>query len=187
MFGFLSLTMIVQEFLPVIRFDSQGWVLEAHIFLPWSLFYVLALAVPYPVMLFFALAVGFMWDARWLTPVGSEEADLAFGSSVVLFAVLGSFMQGIRPLFRRGHWALPVLMVGLAVLFQMICQYLLLNFHRGRFFFSAEIWFKMVFSSVSAMVLAPVLLLVISRVAKKCGYQLEFEQFMFRRVYGHQI
>ena len=72
-------------------------------------------------------------------------------------------------------------------MFQLIFEYLLLNFQRGKFYFAAEIWFKMVLTSFAAMVLAPLLLLIISRVAKKCGYQLEFEQFMFRRVYGHQI
>lgn len=187
MFLVLLVTMVAQLFLPVLKFQSAGMTLEAHIFLPWSLFYVLALAVPYPVMLFFAVAVGFMWDAHWMTPRGGSDGEMLFGLSVALFAVMGSLVHGVRPLFRRGHWALPILMVGLAVLFQMIFEYLLLNFQRSNFYFPAEIWFKMVLTSFAAMLMAPILLLIISRIAKKCGYQLEFEQFMFRRVYGHQI
>ena len=137
-------------------------------------------------MLFFSVVLGFMWDAHWMTPRGGDD-DLVFGLSAVLFFLLGSFVHGVRPLFSRGHWVLPILMVGLAVLIQLICEYLLMNFQRGRFQFSGEVWFKMVLTSFTAMVLAPLLLLIISKVAKKSGYQLEFEQFMFRRVYGHQI
>ena len=186
MFLMLVLALLLQLFLPVISFQSSNFTYEAHVYLPWSFFYVLALAVPYPVMLFFSITLGFLWDAHWMTPRGGE-ADPAFGLSAVFFFLLGSFVHGVRPLFRRGHWVLPILMVGLAVLIQLICEYLLMNFQRGRFEFSGEIWFKMVLTSFTAMVLAPLLLLIISKVAKKSGYQLEFEQFMFRRVYGHQI
>ena len=76
MFLLLMLTMLGQLFLPVIKFQSAGMTLEAHIFLSWSLFYVLALAVPYPVMLFFAVTIGFMWDAHWMTP---RDGGLTFG------------------------------------------------------------------------------------------------------------
>ena len=182
MFGFLVLAMMIQEFLPIIQFAG----IKILILLPWAFFYVIALTVPYPVMLFFALATGFMWDARHGLPM---DAHLPFGTRIILFSLMGSFMQGIRPLFQRGHWFLPVVMVGFAVLFHRISEYLLICFAEGSFEFSAQIWMTMIATAGAAMVLAPFLLLVISRVAKRCGYQLEFEQFMFKRAYshGHQI
>ncbi len=182
MFVFLILTMVVQEFLPILQFGGM----KVFILLPWAFFYVIALTVPYPVMLFFAFSAGFMWDARHGLPM---DPHLPFGSRVILFALLGSFMQGIRPLFQRGQWFLPVVMVGFAILFQRITEYLLICFVEGDFQFSTQIWMTMITSAGAAMVLAPILLIVISRVAKRCGYQLEFEQFMFRRAYshGHQI
>lgn len=182
MFVFLILAMMIQEFLPVMSLGG----IKILLLMPWSFFYVIALTVPYPVMLFFALATGFMWDARYALPL---ESPLPFGTRVILFALMGSFMQGIRPLFQRGHWFLPVIMVGLAVLFQRISEFLLISFTAGNFQFSAEIWMTMIATSIAAMLVAPFLLIIISRVAKRCGYQLEFEQFMFRRAYshGHQI
>ncbi|MEM1296668.1 MAG: hypothetical protein AAGH89_14970 [Verrucomicrobiota bacterium] len=182
MFVFLILAMMIQEFLPVMSLGS----IKILFLMPWSFFYVIALTVPYPVMLFFALATGLMWDARHGLPL---ESPLPFGTRVILFALMGSFMQGIRPLFQRGHWFLPVIMVGLAVLFQRISEFLLICFTAGDFQFSAEIWMTMIATAGAAMLIAPFLLIIISRVAKRCGYQLEFEQFMFKRAYshGHQI
>ena len=180
MFLFMVLAMIVQVMLPSISF-AYG----AHIYLLPTMFYVLALAVPYPVMLLFALLTGVAWDAGHHVYPGGADADLTFGFSVVTFALLGTFIQGIRPLFRRGRWELPVLMIGLAVLIQLVTEYLLINFRRGGFIFPAENWFKMVSTSGIAMLIAPILLVVISQIARKCGYQLEIEQFMFRKVYGH--
>ncbi len=182
MFGFLILAMMIQEFLPALHFSG----IKALILLPWAFFYVIALTVPYPVMLFFALATGFMWDARYGLPM---DPHLPFGTRVILFALMGSFMQGIRPLFQRGHWFLPVVMVGIMVLFQRISEYLLICFAEGGFQFSPQVWMTIITTAGAAMVLAPFLLLIISRVAKRCGYQLEFEQFMFKRAYtyGHQI
>jgi len=184
MFVLLILSMMLQEFMPRLEI-SVGGTIELLILLPWVVFYSLALTVPFPVMLSFALVLGFMWDARMQFPM--ETPDFAFGTSIVLFALLGSLMQGIRPLFRKGHWMLPVFMVGIAVFFQLVFQYLLINFQRGHFFISGEIWFKVVLTAGSAMVLAPFLLTFVSMIAKRCGYQLEFEKTMFRSVYGHQI
>lgn len=180
----LILSMMVQEFVPNVEL-KMGATFEIMILVPWVVFYTLALTVPFPVMLSFAFVVGFMWDARYQVPL--ETADMAFGTSIVLFALMGCLMQGIRPLFRKGHWMLPVFMVGIAVFFKLIFEYLLLNFQRGHFFVSGEIWFKVVLAAGSAMVLAPFLLTLISLVAKRCGYRLEFEKTMFRNPYGHQI
>jgi hypothetical protein len=78
-------------------------------------------------------------------------------------------------------------MVGLAILLQLASQYLLLSFRRGSFEFSSELWLTVVFTSMAAMALSPVLFWLNSRIARRCGYQLEIEQFTFRRSYGHQI
>ncbi len=180
----LVLALMVQEFVPNLAL-RLGATLEIPVLLPWVVFYTLALTVPFPVMLGFALVLGFSWDARHLIPL--EVPDLAFGSSILLFALLGSLVQGIRPLFRKGHWILPIVMVGIAVFFHLVFQYLVLSFQRGQFFISAEIWFKMLLAGGVAMVLAPFLLTLISLVAQRCGYRLEYEKTLFRKPYAYQI
>jgi len=185
MFVLFWVMMIAQEFLAPWTVTTMFGVAEVYFFLPWVFFYSMALAVPYPLMVAFAALAGFTWDARWQVP--GDSLDLPFGSSIVLFVVFGSVVQGIRPLFRRGNWLLPVIMVGLAVFFQLASQYLLLSFRRGSFEFSSELWFTVVFTSVASMALSPVLFWLNSRIARRCGYELEIEQFTFRRSYGHQI
>jgi len=183
MFLLLLLSMIVQEFLPFIHFEA-GMTFEAMILLPWVVFYVLALAVPYPVLVGFAFVAGFMFDARHQVPVG----DFAFGTTIVLFVILGSLVHGVRPLFRRGNWIAPVVMVGVAVLLQLAFEYLLMSFRRGEIFISTEIWLKMILTSLVTVVLTPFLLALITQIAKRCGYQLEIEQFMFRKSsYGYPL
>jgi hypothetical protein len=176
---------VAQEFLTTLVLATPFGAAEVCFYLPWVFFYSLALAVPYPLMLVFAALTGFAWDARWQVP--ADVPDLPFGSSIVLFVIFGSVVQGIRPLFRRGNWFLPVIMVGLAILLQLASQYLLLSFRRGSFEFSSELWLTVVFTSMAAMALSPVLFWLNSRIARRCGYQLEIEQFTFRRSYGHQI
>ncbi len=185
MFLLFWATVIAQEFLsPWIVSTSSGDA-EVYCLLPWIFFYSLALAVPYPLMLAFAALTGFVWDSRWQVP--GDAPDLPFGSSIIFFVIFGSVLQGIRPLFRRGNWFLPVVMAGLAVLFQLVSQYLLLSFRRGSFEFSSELWLTVVFTSVASMALSPALFWLNSRIARRCGYQLEVEQFTFRRSYGYQI
>jgi hypothetical protein len=177
--------LIAQEFLTPLVVTTPFGPAEVWFYLPWVFFYSLALAVPYPLMLGFAAVTGFFWDARWQVP--GDLPDLPFGSTILLFVIFGSAVQGIRPLFRRGNWFFPVIMVGLAVMMQLVSQYLLLSFRRGSFEFSSELWLTVVFTSVAAMTLSPVLFWLNSRIARRCGYQLEVEQFTFRRSYGHQI
>jgi hypothetical protein len=182
----LGLTFVVQEFLAPWAIDTWFGPAEIFLFLPWVFFFALALAVPFPLMLGFAFLAGFGWDARWQVP--GDAPDLPFGTSVLLFAMFGSVLQGVRPLFRRGNWVLPVAMVGLAVLCQLVIQDLFLSFRRGHFEFSAELWLTLLGSSLAAMTLSPVLFWLNSRIARKCGYQLEIEQFTFRRsTYAYQI
>ncbi len=174
-----------QQLLDPLTLRVTGQSVSVWLILPWTFFYSLALAVPYPLMLLFAFVTGFIWDTLYQVPV--DQPDLAFGSSVALFALLGSFMQGVRPLFRRGNWFFPVFMVGLLVFVQLSVEYLLISLSRSSFDFSSQVWFEVLFSSMAAVLMAPLFLMVISRVAQETGYQLKYEQFTFRKSYGHQI
>ncbi|MBU6301736.1 MAG: hypothetical protein KGS60_09295 [Verrucomicrobia bacterium] len=184
-FVFFWVAMIAQEFLAPWIVSTPSGNVEVYCLLPWVFFFSLALAVPYPLMLVFAGLTGFIWDARWQVP--GDIPDLPLGSSIILFTVFGTLLQGIRPLFRRGNWVVPVVMCGLAVFLQLLSQDLLLSFRRSGFEFSGELWLTVLLTSVVSTALSPALFWLNSRVARRCGYQLEVGQFTFRRTYGQSI
>ena len=142
----------LQEFVPALDFAQH-----AQVLLPPAFFFCSALTVSFPMMLIFALFTGIVWDARHLPykpekPKAAEVQEMAlgvgaaelrsetgrqlpFGYSVVLFGIFGMLVQGIRPMFKRGRWELPVIMVGIATLSWLLIEYLLMSFLRGSFYF----------------------------------------------------
>ena len=158
----LALSFVVQEFLPVI-----DWAYHARILFVHTMFFCAAVTVPFPVMLLLALAVGFTWDARYYLPLG-DDGELVFGATILLFGLAGAFIQGVRPLFRRGRWELPVFMIGVAALGVQLAEYLVISFERGGLYFPPEIWFKMLTTALLSMLMAPVILLLRAAPASVC-------------------
>jgi len=170
---------VFQEFLPVV-----DWAYSARLLLVMPVFFSAAMTVPFPAMLALAALTGFVWDARYLFPGLPDSApaagDVAFGYSVLLCGMAGTFMQGIRPLFRRKRWGLPVLMVGFVTTLYLTLEYLLINFVRGGFFFPVEVWYKILTTSLLAMLVAPLLLFALYRLAKATGYRIRHEGIYYR-------
>lgn len=169
LFLIVALSFVVQEFLPVFESLYHARVLLVH-----TMFFCAAVTVPFPVMLLLALATGFVWDARYFVPF-PENGELVFGLTILLLGLAGSFIQGVRPLFRRGRWELPVFMIGFAALGVQMVEYLIISFERGGLYFPAEIWFKMLMTSLFSMLLAPVILLLLSLLAKKVDFRIRME------------
>lgn len=181
----LALSFVGQEFLPAIE-----WAYYARLLLVHTVFYCVAVTVPYPVMLLLAAATGFLWDARYYVPVhqtGSDQAELAFGFTMLLFGLFGSVIQGVRPLFRRGRWELPVIFIGICTFAGLVIQYLVISFHRGGLYLSTEMWFQMLMTSLFSMLASPLILLLLSRLAKWCGYRIRLEGITRRFSYGDSL
>ena len=199
-FVLLVLTFGMQEFIPPIEFAQQ-----ARLLLPPVFFFSSALSVPFPVMLCFAVFTGFVWDARHLPykpertkdPVatelvandlsergGTSSGDLPFGYSTFLFGVMGTVMQGIRPLFKRGRWEMPVIMVGLATFAWLSIEFLLMSFLRGSFLFPHGMWTKMITQSLLAMLVSPVILFLLHTFARTLHYEVRQEGLTYR-FYGN--
>lgn len=186
LFVLLGLSFLTQEFLPAIP-----WAYHARVLLVPVVFFASAIATPFPVMLLLAFSTGFLWDARHLvietassvaaTDGLATPASPAFGYSIVLYAVLGSLMQGIRPLFRRGRWELPVLMSGLATALLLLIEHLWFCFLRGRFFFSEDIWLNAGTTALLSMALSPLLFLLVHWISRLCGYQIRYETLQLKR------
>lgn len=190
----LLFTFMVQEFIPGLEIAQF-----ATLFLPAVFFFSASVAAPFSMMLLLAFITGFIWDARNLPGVmeslsGAEDvfgtgADvelgagshpLPFGLSIVLFGMLGTLLQGIRPLFKRGRLELPVLMVGLAVFVWLMSQYLIITFLRGSLQFPVGVWSKMITDSLLAMLAAPLIFLLLYSLARLSSYEIKYEGLRYR-------
>ncbi len=186
----LLLTFVVQEFVPGISMAHH-----ATLLLPPVFFFTAAVAVPFPMMLILAFITGFIWDARHL-PAATETvkagADtlisgamaapelvsgggLGIGISIIIFGLLGTFLQGVRPLFKRGRVELPVLLVGFTTFIWLLLEYLIQTFLRGSLFFPTAIWTKMVTDTMLAMLASPLLFLLLYSLAGLSRYEIKYE------------
>ncbi|HEX2748085.1 MAG TPA: hypothetical protein VHM91_08810 [Verrucomicrobiales bacterium] len=190
LFVLMATGFVVQDFIPDI-----DWAWHARIFAVPVIFFACAISLPFSVMLFFAFATGFVWDAlnhisvnfpdvtRAMVEVGAapQGPGGAFGFSIFLYALLGSLMHGIRPLFRRGRWELPVLMTGAGTFLLLSMEYLFINFRRAGFSMPVEVWYHIGATAVLSMIIAPFVFFVIDRLAKLSGYSIRYEGLNYRR------
>ena len=195
-FFLLLITFGLQEFIPPIEFAQQ-----ARVLLPPVFFFSASLSVPFPVMLCLALFTGLVWDARHLPykeekvkmkPVTelistelsekatSQSGDLMFGYSTILFGILGTLMQGLRPLFKRGRWEVPVIMVGITTCAWLLVEYMLMSFLRGSFIFHPGMWTKIMANSLLAMLVSPVILFFLHTFARTLHYEVRHEGLTYR-------
>jgi hypothetical protein len=189
LFVVLCLSFVAQEFLPAV-----SWAYDARLFIVPVVFAGCSVSLPFASMLAFAFFTGFVWDGRHLVEnfpsilpsnlgLAPENVRLnpAFGTSILYYAIIGGLMQGIRPLFRRGRWELPVLMTGVATGVLLVVEYLLLSFLRGSFDFSKETWFNIGTTSLLSLIISPLLFLFIHWLAKASEYRIRYEGLNLRR------
>ncbi|MES2708858.1 MAG: hypothetical protein V4726_19850 [Verrucomicrobiota bacterium] len=205
LFILTGFSLILQDFIPV--FD---WAYHSRILIVPVVFFACAVSVPYPVMLMLAFSTGFVWDARNLInpdyaeklapglltgnlhfgDIGQAAFQLetavphsgaSFGFTIFLYGLLGSLMQGIRPLFRRGRWELPVLMTGVGTFLLLLLDYLWINFRRGGFVFPVEVWYYLLTTALLSMFVAPLVFFLIDCLAKLSGYRIRYTGLTNRR------
>lgn len=176
---------ILQEFVPV--FD---WAYSSRLLLVHTVFLTIAVAVPFPAMLGLAMLSGFLWDARYHIPIYSEatlgtltQSELPFGFTIFLFGLLGAIIQGVRPLFRRGRWELPVLMIGICTALGMLLEYSVISFHRGGLEIPTELWWKLLMTALFSSLISPCLLLLLSRAADRVRYKIRLDGLKRRYSY----
>ena len=177
-FAIVLAAMLVQQFLP--PFD---WAHGAFVFVVAAAFFCSAISVPFPVMLGLAFFTGIIWDGlNVIIPPEGELSnpqaalkDIKFGYSILLFGGLGAFMQGVRPLFRRGRWELPIIMTGVGTFHFLLIQYLLVNFSLGGLEFPASVWYKILTTALLCMLISPLIFFILHRLAQVTGYQIRYE------------
>lgn len=183
-FLLLLVTFVVQEFIPGIPMAHY-----ATLFLPPVFFFAASVAVPFPVMILLAFVAGTLWDARHMPAGAASQAvqtlmtgtdelsatGFGLGISFFLFGVLGMFLQGVRPLFKRGRLEWPVVMVGFTTSLWLLAEYLVLTLGRGSFYFPPVIWTKIVTAALLAMLAAPLLFLLLYMLAGLSRYEIKYE------------
>jgi len=141
-----------------------------------------ALALPLPGMLAVTFAGGLMWDAlhtQWAGDnVGERQVEIAMGWSIVLYAALGTIMNGFRPLFLRGRWEIHCLLTGICTSAMVLAEYLMLTLRRQpiAFVFDLPVWWKIGGAGVLATLLAPLFFFLLNYVALLTGYDPQPEQ-----------
>jgi uncharacterized integral membrane protein len=182
--------LILQDFIPAV--DA---VYHARILVVPVIFFAGALSVPYPLMLLLAFVTGFMWDALNSIPAAFPDVVAAavqvgapppvsggsFGITIFFYALLGSLLHGIRPLFRSGRWELPLIMTTAALVLLLVLEFAQINFRRGGFSVPQEVWHHILATAMLSSVLVPLVFLFIYRLARLTGYRIRFDNIYHRR------
>ncbi len=143
-----------------------------------------ALALPFGGMLSLAFCSGFLWDAltaqfylqRGTAGAGPRlNVETPLGGSIVLFAVLGTVIHGLRPLFLRGRWDIHCLASGICAVIILLAEYLLITFRRGGLIFPQFLWPRIFLPGFFAMVMAPVVYFVFNSIANLVNYPVRDE------------
>jgi hypothetical protein len=168
----LFFSLVVQTFIPPLEFLHGARVL----LMPLVLFYG-ALAFPFSGMLALAFVAGFMWDALHTQVVDNPASgflgvavEVSLGWSILLYAALGAFMNGLRPLFQRGRWEIHCLLSGLCTSAIVLAEYLMISLRRGGFVFNEEIWWRIGGPGLVAVLLSPIVFFTLNRLGLWTGY-----------------
>lgn len=159
--------LLLQDMLPVFK-NLQ----YASILLLPMLMFVAASMVSFPAMLFFAAVFGVAWDLSELVilPNGSS---LGLGVSMFLFALFGSIMQGVRPLFFQGRWETPLLFSGFTFFLYLLFSYLAINLRQGDIHFPQGLWLKIGLTTLMTTLFSPMFFYLLYRIASWCNVSLE--------------
>jgi hypothetical protein len=165
----MFLALVIQSFIgPLPPYQMRVLIM------PIILFYG-AVALPLPGMLALAVCAGLMWDSlHVLMESNGEEIsmEVAMGWSIVLYAILGTFMNGFRPLFQRGRWEIHCLLIGFCTSIAVLAEYLMLTFRRDPvvFVFDKEVWWRIGGAGIIAALLSPFFFLALNYLAHLVGY-----------------
>lgn len=180
-FSLLALVLtacVVQQFFPAF----EG-VYEARILVVPLVFLCSAVTVNVGPMLLLAFLCGFLWDAQHVLGAhgGSPDIyldaneDVRFGYSIILYALMGFFMQGLQPLFREGRWHVSALLSGVAIFLYLFVEYMFITFVRGDLTLTRELFLKMSYTSLFTMFLSPLVFWALFRLAAQFHYTIRYE------------
>jgi hypothetical protein len=147
--GLVFVAQIAEIFIPPL-----DWMFNAHVYIVPVIVFCGAMALPFPLMLCLAFVAGFLWDAMTVQ-VLDANVEISFGWSILLYAVFGAIMHGLKPLFVRGRWEVHCVLSGACTSLILLAQYLMISFRRGSILFNREVWWQIGGPGLLAMLMAP--------------------------------
>jgi hypothetical protein len=161
-------SLVLEHFLPPIPGIGARILL-----MPLVIFYG-AVALPTWGMLLLAFVGGLMWDLLHVQYVGSDVVEVAVGSSIIVYGVLGGIMSGFRPWFQRGRWEVHCILCGLLTAFLPLAEYIMLSIRRlpVAITFNEHIWWRIGGSGIAALFLAPFFFFAFNYIALLVGHEL---------------
>lgn len=175
--GLLLLSCLLQQFLPGISawHDARILILPLVVLCGSS-------TVSTAGMLCLAFLGGFLWDCEQITTYeqgdplvyGAAVDSLKFGYSIILYALMGFLMQGIRPLFQEGKWYLSAAFSGVAIFLYLFVEYLLRSFIVGGFSLDNGVIEQIGATSLLTMMLSPFMFWILFRIADLCGHTIRY-------------
>ena len=175
--GLLLLSCILQQFLPVV----SVWHNASILLLPLVVLCGSS-TVSTAMMLVLAFLGGFLWDAQQIIVYSQGDPivynvppdSLKFGYSIILYALMGFMMQGIRPLFQAGKWYLSAAFAGVAIFLYLFVEYLLRSFIVGGFNFDNGVVEQIAATSILTMMLSPLVFWLLFKIADLCGHRIDY-------------
>ena len=146
-------------------------VIHARVMLMPIIMFYGSLALPVYGMLALTFVGGLMWDAL-NTQYIDGTVEISAGWSIVLFAALGSIMNGFRPLFLRGRWEIHCLLTGVCTSVLVLAEYLMITIRRQpvHFIFNEEAWWRIGGAGLIAAFLSPLVFFLFNYIAALTGY-----------------
>ena len=129
-----------------------------------------AAALPVWGMLSLAFVAGLMWDSMHCVTI-EGNTDFPFGGTIVLYAMIGSMMNGLRPLFLRGWWQIHAVATGVLTSVLVLVEYIIITFRREPFalIWPGEVWVRIGGSGLVAAVLSVPLFLFLTWAGRRAG------------------
>lgn len=178
LFALVVTACVLQQFAPAF----EG-LYEARILVVPLVFLCIAVTVHSGPMLVLAFVCGFLWDAQHILGghggredvYGTAREDVRFGYSIILYGLMGFFMQGIQPLFREGKWHLSALLTGVALFLYLFVEYLFITFVRGDLILTRALFLKIAFTSTLTMLFSPLVFWTLFRLAALFKFTIRYE------------
>ncbi len=129
-----------------------------------------AATLPVWSMLSLAFIAGLMWDCMHSVIIDGS-ADFPFGGTIALYAVIGSLMNGLRPLFLRGLWQIHAAFTGVLTSLLVLVEYIIITFRREPFalIWPREVWIRIGGSGLVAAIMAVPIFLFLTWASRRAG------------------
>lgn len=135
------------------------------------IFFYAAAALPLWGMLAASFVAGLMWECRTNIPIDGESS-MIFGWSILVYAALGSIINGLRPLFIRGRWQFHCIIAGILTSLLVLIEYVVITFRREPFEFiwPRAVWDRVLSSGLVTVLVSPFVFILLNWIGRRLGH-----------------